>query len=195
MNQPPAQTYSRIFRPWDGVGSKPTTPEPKCGNDDLATSEQLAQSVHFQQQLNRINERLFNPFLVDPRYPMNPGHQQFMAPTASDTITQDALAYLAAQRLPYGATGGIPGSMPMLNTPMDAIMNAAFLNPIDQEYARILAEEAEAKNLNARKQRPKKFKCPHCDVAFSNNGQLKGHVRIHTGRLNFNFTRLTFLRI
>lgn len=181
MNQPPAQTYSRIFRPWDGVGSKPTTPEPVRNiNDDLASSEQLAQSVNFQQQLNRINERLFNPFLVDPRCQVNAGHQQFMA---GDTVAQDAFAYFAAQRHPYG-TAGVPGAMPMLNTSMEAMLSAASIfNPIDQEYARILAEEAEAKNLNARKQRPKRFKCPHCDVAFSNNGQLKGHVRIHTGKL------------
>jgi len=32
-----------------------------------------------------------------------------------------------------------------------------------------------------KRQRPKRFHCPHCQVAFSNNGQLKGHVRIHTG--------------
>ncbi|KAF6200797.1 hypothetical protein GE061_005243 [Apolygus lucorum] len=35
------------------------------------------------------------------------------------------------------------------------------------------------------KNRPKRFRCPHCDVAFSNNGQLKGHVRIHTGERPF----------
>lgn len=35
-----------------------------------------------------------------------------------------------------------------------------------------------------RKQRPKKFQCPHCQVAFSNNGQLRGHIRIHTGKLS-----------
>lgn len=35
-----------------------------------------------------------------------------------------------------------------------------------------------------KKQRPKRFRCPHCQVAFSNNGQLKGHVRSHTGNLN-----------
>lgn len=33
-----------------------------------------------------------------------------------------------------------------------------------------------------KKQRPKRFRCPHCQVAFSNNGQLKGHVRSHTGK-------------
>ena len=40
---------------------------------------------------------------------------------------------------------------------------------------------------SGKKQRPKRFRCPHCQVAFSNNGQLKGHVRSHTGNyLNSN---------
>lgn len=52
-----------------------------------------------------------------------------------------------------------------------------------EEYARVLNEEHHAKLLSNRKQRPKKYKCPHCDVGFSNNGQLKGHIRIHTGKI------------
>ncbi|OTF83036.1 hypothetical protein BLA29_015082 [Euroglyphus maynei] len=37
-------------------------------------------------------------------------------------------------------------------------------------------------NVTMKKQRPKRFQCPHCQVSFSNNGQLKGHIRIHTGK-------------
>ncbi|CAB0011444.1 unnamed protein product, partial [Nesidiocoris tenuis] len=39
---------------------------------------------------------------------------------------------------------------------------------------------AHNRSNSCHKLRPKRFRCPHCDVAFSNNGQLKGHVRIHT---------------
>lgn len=36
-----------------------------------------------------------------------------------------------------------------------------------------------------RKYRAKNFVCPACKMAFSNNGQLKNHVRIHTGERPF----------
>lgn len=48
-----------------------------------------------------------------------------------------------------------------------------------------LLPQSNGPKLRAKKQRPKKFQCPHCQVSFSNNGQLKGHIRIHTGKQNF----------
>lgn len=44
---------------------------------------------------------------------------------------------------------------------------------------RLSHQDAVAKQI--KKLRPKKFRCHYCNVAFSNNGQLKGHLRIHTG--------------
>lgn len=87
--------------------------------------------------------------------------------------------------------GAYPSSIlyPGMPTPPTEVDYLPFMNMVDpitrglmeQEYVRVMTEEAQNKMINMRKQRPKKFKCPHCDVAFSNNGQLKGHIRIHTG--------------
>lgn len=108
----------------------------------------------------------------------------------------------------YGAKPGVlPGVInPILSTDIyglsptkcvDLLQPSAvqFADPCGFNYMeveRILLEEARAKALSSRKQRPKKFKCPHCNAAFSNNGQCKAHIRIHTGTncsilLNFQF--------
>lgn len=50
----------------------------------------------------------------------------------------------------------------------------------------VLAQDAHAKQkLIGRKQRPKRHVCEYCSVAFSNNGQLQGHIRSHTGERPF----------
>lgn len=73
------------------------------------------------------------------------------------------------------------GSMHMLpfQTAENLAQNLSYLDPAYLNYA--FSEIYGGTKASKLKQRPKKFRCPHCKVSFSNNGQLKGHVRIHTG--------------
>lgn len=61
-----------------------------------------------------------------------------------------------------------------------SILPSDFYNRSMEEAVQMVhRQDVVAKQM--KKMRPKKFRCQYCDVAFSNNGQLKGHVRIHTG--------------
>lgn len=64
-------------------------------------------------------------------------------------------------------------------TPENMAQNLSYLDPA---YLSVAFPEIYNTKMAKLKQRPKKFRCPHCKVSFSNNGQLKGHVRIHTGK-------------
>lgn len=173
----PPQTYSRLFRPWDIKSSQNV-------EDDTNSKVKVKDAVHpiqhpVNSEPNKQNEKSTNAKLQlnDSAVLFDADHSNMNFHSYTDEIPIDPSGFVSLPNY-------INADMPFVG--FDPFTASAM----EQEYARVLAEEAHAKMLTARKQRPKKFKCPHCDVAFSNNGQLKGHVRIHTGNEKWIIERL-----
>nr|XP_046471260.1 uncharacterized protein LOC124213723 [Neodiprion pinetum] len=110
----------------------------------------------------------------------------------SSTITRQHRARLSVQHIrPITPSGSFPfpsGNGPCLDHQKLIAWQEHIAACKRLEYQRHLAIEEAARALQhhetlvkqSKKLRPMKFPCPHCNVAFSNNGQLKGHIRIHT---------------
>lgn len=168
--QPP-QTYSRLFRPWDSVNNAN-----KMDISDNSNSSEQSQDYEQRSSPVTIKKVQPRPILEDSPLKVKP-FSRLTHPT-SPSITDLSPNPMPSPSFIYPSVTD------------HAAMSYLGLDPytltlMEQEYARVLAEEAVSKQMSAKKQRPKKFKCPHCDVAFSNNGQLKGHIRIHTGERPF----------
>jgi huckebein len=171
----PPQTYSRLFRPWDIVQTTTTR--------SLNSPHEKIKSEIYDNITSEKN------IAINIMEPTNSGSSKGEIRTTFHTFgTNSSGIKDYQQQLPqnYSVTYNISEHVP---TQFDPYM----LSLMEQEYLRVLNEEAQSKAMSAKRQRPKKFKCPHCDVAFTNNGQLKGHIRIHTGKCNKRlFSRLDF---
>lgn len=170
---------SRIFRPWDS--DQDSTISSSCSGDDnlVYKSEKCSQSDVFVKSEYENN----TDFRVKDTQSLN------TKSTSITPVTQvklDSSAYEPNLNL---MDYNILSQNMYMNPAYTDYMQFPYIGidpyTIEQEYYRVLSEEAHAKLTTAKKERPKKFKCPHCDVAFSNNGQLKGHIRIHTGNISF----------
>ncbi|XP_055617073.1 early growth response protein 1 [Toxorhynchites rutilus septentrionalis] len=185
----PPQTYSRLFRPWDATEGKDSlSPSPSPSKDSDCESDRVIKSEPCDMAI-RARLELDSPVSSEPKSPAySPSKLPLvgtpeMDPSSAFLNHQADLAsyyyyYNNQQKLGVDL---LPPSFNFTGLPIDPIT----YEQMEQEYLRVLSEDAKAKLLSSRKQRPKKFKCPHCDVAFSNNGQLKGHIRIHTGERPF----------
>lgn len=168
----PPQTYSRLFRPWDSAV--------KSDNDDSNHSFSDAQSSTNSNSSTSTTPVKNKIYSLDS----NELSGRLTVKSAESMARTNLSMALDAARFASTCVGAFPYPAGMTDP---TALNYLGLDPfgiglMEQEYARVLAEEAAAKQINAKKQRPKKFKCPHCDYAFSNNGQLKGHIRSHLGK-------------
>jgi huckebein len=158
----PPQTYSRLFRPWDVAQTTTTNVklprEIKSEKYDNGISDSVIKSIEASNSRSTEISITTAFHMFGSSLPDHKNYQQQLSQNYLDTYISH---HEATQFDPY------------------------MLSLMEQEYLRVLNEEAQSKAMSAKRQRPKKFKCPHCDIAFTNNGQLKGHIRIHTGEFWF----------
>lgn len=147
------------------------SPYSMAGSDGLPDSGSLSMLSNFVFNSNQ-NGQQCSPQHCSPRaYANSPSA---FTPTYHGQVYTDYYATLRTNNPPQfdypQAFYGFPMHSPVLHYPS-----------MVEAVNRIHQQEVEKKLM--KKNRPKKFNCDHCDVAFSNRGQLKGHIRIHTGKL------------
>lgn len=192
-------SFMKIFRPWDGEVVISTEEQDSTisttSQEELEKYETFSSSEECESPLEITQKTNFS-FSFPPNKQETKLKPERKSKTKSDISNQER----KFKTKPITTDMSNQVEYPMYDYPMYPdllhanLAQSLGLNPTDplfmesiahgyamEEYARIISQEQQAKLLNGRKQRPKKYKCPHCDVGFSNNGQLKGHIRIHTG--------------
>uniref|UniRef100_A0A182QJA8 C2H2-type domain-containing protein n=1 Tax=Anopheles farauti TaxID=69004 RepID=A0A182QJA8_9DIPT len=198
----PPQTYSRLFRPWDGKEAKPEkmpsatrsepSPSPRVTGEESdaysdSESEQTIKSEPMDYNLSPVKPSALFGLKPIPADPSTMHYPSAEVAAYYQHCYQQQQHQLSEHPMPSQIHPDPHGRIPFGSSCMPPVIDPLGFSydQMEQEYMRVLSEDAKAKLLASRKQRPKKFKCPHCDVAFSNNGQLKGHIRIHTGERPF----------
>lgn len=166
--------YMKIFRPWANASSTTQENVKNAIHQDAtistSTTSTAVTSVDEtkKQQTSPVKDRSEVPVKSKLKVRQSTATEKTPNVDWFDTSSQSSM---------FAALGLTATDAMLLEAASVAHGHAA------EEYARVLLGEEQRARLHAaaRKQRPKKYKCPHCDVGFSNNGQLKGHIRIHTG--------------
>ena len=166
---PGPSSSTTVFRPWASHDDSDSSPE---------VSPSVASSSSAMENLQILCERTFSRQTTSSSSSPSPEASSLPPPT------QPPHAFLpSAQPFLRFAT---PPIFPPTSEAVAASLNGLNIDALPRDVATLhrldLLSSADVQRIHAKRQRPKKFICPDCNAAFSNNGQLKGHIRTHTGK-------------
>ena len=144
-----------IFRPWDSAAASPDR-KPGLGSAEAAPRPALNNNRAARHGRGR-----------GVRVKTEPG-QELEARHAGDTGTPGQLHPLDI-------------AMRGLVTRPEHVTQLLHVSRVHHQLEQLQLAVSAAVREERRAVRPKKYRCEECGACFSNNGQLRGHVRIHTG--------------
>jgi len=159
----------RLFRPWDAAAEAAAAKSSATVSD--TTTSMSASKPSFTSASSAVHPHHPN------FYPLNSYHDVHSSNAYASSAYVAAAAAAAAA---FDANAALMACDPMTT---QSLLNSGVFPPDPVFLEAASAAMSRAWKLPPKKQRPKRFQCPHCQVSFSNNGQLKGHIRIHTGKL------------
>ena len=168
-----SESSDMLFRPWDStseikdekniIGSKLTHSDRERRRDML-----LASSSSRERQLlnnNRDLLRRHNHNHNQVRVKSEPGVSEVSGPVM-DPLSIAMRGLVSPHHLAHVS---------------DHVSHLMHVSRVRAACQLQLAVASVTESVHDKKIRPKKYKCEQCGAGFSNNGQLRGHLRIHTG--------------
>lgn len=178
----------KIFRPWDSAASPPVKHERLASSPAASTSSSSDES-----ELSRISigspdhfaAAVHHAHLMPLPFAPHALAAAWYPPAPAPSIERFLASLESAPDALHPARLAALGMAP---SDIGELYQLAGLRAVHPFAASSAGSSAQS---SAKKQRPKRFRCPHCNVAFSNNGQLKGHVRSHTGNSSATHSKST----